>query len=358
MNKVILVYHRKDMDGITSGAIARRYFKTQNYDIREIPFDYNDPFPEDIPDGSTIYFMDVVMKPYEKMTPLRNRCKVFVIDHHKTWIESPDAKNFLGLTSTEKSGCMLTWEYFYHDVEMPKMIEYLGRFDIWDHSDEELWKEAIVPMNLAALGQNVHPSIKRPGEPLDNFIDSYLNDYFKLNKESQEARIKELIAVGKQIWNYVYLDDAQTAKAAAMECTFDGKPAIVINSRRTSLVFDSVFDPARHYMMIVWYKSTKGYEVSLYCPDPSPEKDLSKIAEKFGGGGHEGACGFTADYIDFRGMRGIGCQSRQMIILKRDPETGNLYHPSNKETQFKQGLLTKPDTPDKDLGSPYGFDKG
>jgi len=232
MKHVTLVYHRKDMDGFTSGAIARRYFQTAGYIIREIPFDYNDDFPQDLIGGTIVIFMDVVIQPYSMMRVLQQKYKVIVIDHHKTWIDNEWAKDFLGHTSTEKSGCMLTWEYFYPKEPMPKLVEMLGKFDIWDHSDEKLWKDMLVPVNLAALAQNIHPSIKRPGEPIVNFLDVYLNDYFKNNNRSEDARTEELAIVGRQIWNYVYLDDAQTASAAACDCIFDGHPAIAINSRR------------------------------------------------------------------------------------------------------------------------------
>lgn len=338
METVTIVYHRKDMDGLTSGAIARHYLKSKNYNIREIPFDYNDDFPTDIPEGSKIVFMDVVIQPYEKMLDLKNRYKVIVIDHHKTWIKFSESESFMGLTSTEKSGCMLTWEYFYPNVEMPKLVKNLGLFDIWDKEDAMRWKDEIVPLNFAALSQNAHPSIKRPGEPLDNFLDSYINDYFKMNTESQDARIKELIAVGKQVWNYTFYDDAQTADAAAMECEFFNHNCIVINSRRNSFAFDTVYDPKKHYMKISWYYTKNGYAFSLYSDDvkDDPSKDLSKIAVLYGGGGHAGACGFNADYVHMFNVKENNKDIMCIVALKRDPNTGLLYHPNEPNKFYKE----------------------
>jgi oligoribonuclease NrnB/cAMP/cGMP phosphodiesterase (DHH superfamily) len=350
METITIFYHRKDMDGLASGAIARHYLKSKNYSVREVPFDYYDDFPTDIPEGSKIVFMDVVIQPYAKMFELKDRYKVIVIDHHKTWIETPGANTFMGLISTEKSGCMLTWEYFYPNIEMPKLIKNLGLFDIWDKEDAMRWKDEIVPTNFAALSQNMHPSIKRPGEPLDNFIDSYINDYFKLNTESQEARMRELIAVGKQVWNYTYYDDAQTASAAAMECEFFNHNCIMINSRRNSFAFDTVYDPKRHYMKISWYYTKDGYSFSLYCDDAvtDPSKDLSKIAKLYGGGGHAGACGFQADYVHLFDVEENGKKIKCMVALKKDPNTGLLYHPNEPTKFYKERVLelVKDQTPE------------
>ncbi len=64
--------------------------------------------------------------------------------------------------------------------------------------------------------------------------------------------------------------------------------------------FDSVYDPEKHDMMIaITVNKNKKYDISLY--GTKPEYDLSLIAKKYGGGGHNSACGFSADSIFFKG---------------------------------------------------------
>jgi nanoRNase/pAp phosphatase (c-di-AMP/oligoRNAs hydrolase) len=43
----------------------------------------------------------------------------------------------------------------------------------------------------------------------------------------------------------------------------------------------------------------KQWRVSLYHAPSKEHHDLSKIAVKYGGGGHRGACGFKTDKLPF-----------------------------------------------------------
>ena len=309
---IVIVYHRRDMDGITSGAIARHYFKNKGVAFKELPFDYNDKFPiESIEEGSELYFMDVVCQPYSFMKELNEKFKLTVIDHHKTFIDDPASEGIAGLRTEKWSGCILTWTYFYPKLPLPKLVYYLGQFDAWHRDNWEEWNNASVPSNFGALAQNVHPSIKRPGIPTDNFLDKYLDDYFAGNKEALAATETRIIEVGQQIWTYQFLEYSQTAEKAAIEAivTIPAPPgvkqigerlrAVVINSRLNSFGFDSVFNPERHDCMISWYmgKTPGIYEVSLYSP--RKEIDLSALAVAMGGGGHAGACGFQASKVNF-----------------------------------------------------------
>jgi len=309
------------MDGFTSGAIARHYFKSKGIPFKEIPFEYYDTFPVDeIEAGSTVYFMDVVQQPYEKMGEYNQKFKLVVIDHHKSFLEHPVAKDLAGLRSTEFSGCMLTWKYFYHDVPMPRLVFYLGKFDIWDREPWSDWVEKCVPANFGALAQNVHPSIRRPGAQVDNFLDKYLDDFFSGNREEVESQIQTVIEDGKKVWTYMYLEYAQGAEKMAVEAalqiplpdgqkdkygnTFQNLNVVVMNSRMNSFGFESVFDPEKHHAMVSWYMSrTPGvYEVSMYTPK-TEGIDLTLLAKKFGGGGHAGACGFKCSEVIFGKIR-------------------------------------------------------
>ena len=305
-----LVYHRKDMDGITSGAIAKYYYTINNIPFKEIPFDYYDQFPnEDIPDGSDVIFMDVVIQPYTEMTKLRNRCKVRVIDHHATWIDSPDAKNFPGLMSTAESGCILTWRYFFSKFPIPELIYYLGQFDAWHRDDWEEWRTKDVPANFGAMALNIHPQFKRVGSPDNvNLLEAYIKAYFEKDKETVHKILNTILLYGNVVWNYIYTDYAHTSEQAAVECYLanpDGGnyKAVAINSRMNSFGFDSVYNPDKHDCMIAWYmtKTPGVYTVSLYTE--KKDIDLSKIAVQMGGGGHKQACGFKVSKVDFITVR-------------------------------------------------------
>lgn len=48
-----------------------------------------------------------------------------------------------------------------------------------------------------------------------------------------------------------------------------------------------------------FYRTAKGWTVSLYHAKHRTDLDLSAIATKFGGGGHRGACGFQCETLPF-----------------------------------------------------------
>ena len=54
-----------------------------------------------------------------------------------------------------------------------------------------------------------------------------------------------------------------------------------------------------HDALCGFYFNGKKWTVSLYHAKHRTDLDLSKIAVKYGGGGHRGACGFTTEIFPF-----------------------------------------------------------
>ena len=63
-----------------------------------------------------------------------------IIDHHENAINSIKAhqsSNIELFVDTKYSGCMLTWMYCYGNKPFPKIINHIGKKDIWDFSDHD-----------------------------------------------------------------------------------------------------------------------------------------------------------------------------------------------------------------------------
>jgi hypothetical protein len=111
--------------------------------------------------------------------------------------------------------------------------------------------------------------------------------------------ISNLIEKGRTIVAYNKQSDAEYAREYAYEIEFEGLRALCINStKHSSMILESVYDPLKHDIMIVYTQGRSGYRVSLYTT--KPEVDCSKIAEKYHGGGHVSASGFATKVLPFK----------------------------------------------------------
>lgn len=263
-------YHRSDFDGHCSGAIVKHKYP----ECEMIGADYNDA-PPLMQEGEVIFVVDICFKP-EDMKRLANHHKLIWIDHHETSIDKiyksgihPD-----GLRSVEFSGCELTWMFLFPDNEMPQAVRYLGRYDIWDHENP----------HVLAFQYGLREGINTlPDTPIwKELFEPGTTEKFLVNN---------FIKTGETILRYQNRQNEIYAKGMAYEAEFEGLRAIVMNKPFTnSKAFDSVYDPEKHDIMILFGVKPDECKYTLYSD--KPEIHVGKIAEKHGGGGHAGAAGF------------------------------------------------------------------
>jgi len=151
-------YYHSDLDGRCAGAIV----KYQVPDCEMIQIDYGDELPWEELEGETVYMVDFHMNDVGDQLRLDEICKkVIWIDHHKSAVDNLDeiAKH-RGLYKTEafvvddgRAGCELTWEWFHGRKAMPLAVHLLGRYDVWDHSDQR-----VVPFQYGMRMRDTRPS--------------------------------------------------------------------------------------------------------------------------------------------------------------------------------------------------------
>lgn len=274
-NQMKCFYHKADPDGKCSGAIV----KMAHPDVQLIPYNYGDKFPwESIKPGEPVFMVDVSLQP-EEMNRLNGISDLTWIDHHTSAISAIDP-DIGGLRRVGSAGCELTWEFLNGSEEVPLAVTYIGRYDVWDKSDEKLWKEKLVPLTMGLRGQNISP---------DNLP-------FWENLFSKPEIIEKLIQAGKVILGYQKEQSKSHGDESYYEGTFAGKKAIFGNAGRGSESFEGFFDPAKHDLMVSYsHTKDKQWRVSLY----SAKVDVAELAKKYGGGGHKGASGFIAKDLSF-----------------------------------------------------------
>jgi uncharacterized protein len=264
---VYCIHHSADLDGHCSGAIVKFYEKS----TKLIGIDYGQKldllqFHRD----DEVYMVDFSLS-YPQMIELSNRCKLVWIDHHKSSLKI-DLKQFNGLAlihDLTKAACELTWNYF-SCFPPPEAVYLLGRYDVWDHRNPK-----VLPFQYG-----MNSIVTTPDSKIWNSL--FQNDAISSKK------VKEIIEKGKNILDYVIIQNEKLCKSSAFELEFEGYRWVAINMPNgSSTTFDSIKDEYDN-MMSYSFDGDK-WKFSLR----STAIDVSKIAEKFGGGGHKGAAGFS-----------------------------------------------------------------
>jgi len=242
------------------------------------PIQYGQTLSIDDVRGRDVYMLDFCLQPFSLMEELASACYLVWIDHHKSAIEEAISREFVChdmLTRIGDAGCELTWEYFFGNIEMPRAVYLLGRYDVWDHSDPDT-----LPFQYAMRVKSMSP-------------DSHAWWECLFAMESMNAIVRD----GETILEYVNMSNAEYAKYA-FETELDGVRCIALNRMCTnSQAFDSAYDPDKHDAMLTFGWRNGQWTVSLYAT--KADTDMSALAKRYGGGGHKGAAGFQCDTLPF-----------------------------------------------------------
>ncbi|MFA5025041.1 MAG: DHH family phosphoesterase [Candidatus Shapirobacteria bacterium] len=269
----MICYFHEDLDGICSAAIIKHKYPW----VELIPLNYGDDYDEKIFSrnfkNETIFFVDITTQPVSIMSELTILNRVIILDHHITAINNIKALNWEpeGILDTSKAGCELAWQYCFPYQELPLPVYYLGRYDVWDHSNE-----LTLPFQYGMRLLNLAP---------DSHYWKYL---FAGHKDSYALIIED----GELVIEWEKTQNAKRA-ANAFEAEFEGLRAIVCNGDSGSPLFDSVYNEDKHDIMVSFiYTKNKVWTYGLYST--KPDVNCGEIAKRRGGGGHFSASGFQS----------------------------------------------------------------
>jgi hypothetical protein len=265
-------YHNADWDGRCSAAIVS--FCHSEAELHGV--NYPDRvFKEVISPGETVYLVDFSF-PIEDMIWLADNTDLHWIDHHQTAIDTWRAtgREFpKGIQRSGTAACILTWNYLFPNANLPYTVEMLGRYDVWDLSEDVLSFQ---------FGIGV--------EKLDLADDE---DNWKALFRNAPSITQRIIANGKVIQEYATKQNADYCTATCFDADFEGLHVCVANRARTSSqLFDSLWNPKVYDAMMTFYHTDPDHiKVSLYST--KPEVECGQICKRLGGGGHRGAAGFS-----------------------------------------------------------------
>ena len=288
-------FYHTDMDGKCAAAIVYKKMKNQEDDrtgFEYIPINYNQEFPFDrIKKNEKIIIVDFSLQKEGEFEKLLDITKYVIwIDHHKTAIEKHAylEHKIKGLRKDGIAGCELTWQYFFPDMEVPRVVQLIGDYDVWGFR----------------FGEETH----------------YLQNGIKTHNTEPTSRLWEdwfdgigvdsLIEEGKIVMCYRNNYYKNLIDQWAFETMFEGYTAICCNAGSvSSQLFDSVSED--YDLMIPFVFDGKQWTISLYT---KKEIDCSEIAKKYGGGGHKKAAGFQCKNLPFVEMLDFHFQDKVKII--------------------------------------------
>jgi uncharacterized protein len=294
----ILIYHHYDQDGYLAASVARLFLSNHPYNQLVFRVGKHDGKHDEeaLAAAEVIYLLDYVL-PKELMQKYYDR--IVWIDHHqssmnemKVKVEIHHTEPIKGLRKIGESGCLLTWEYFidsefsdrvtkqvWYTGELPEVIKLVNDRDVWNWEFGE---------ETAAFHESSSMILHEYNE-WENLIK---NDKFTLKRVNS----------GKQLLNFIRNVVDNYNKSFSWEGWFEGYRVAFLNG--SSVISGELHrrlrDAHPHVSFVVAFMFRQDkVTVGLYRNDKSKQANLGIIAGKYGGGGHEGAAGFTISHREW-----------------------------------------------------------
>lgn len=289
----LIIYHRVDWDGYTSGAVALKAIP--NADI--LGWNYGDPLP-DVSAYKTVVLVDLTISDKNDYTWMyENADKLIWIDHHSNAISKITNTNIRGVRQDGIGACVLTWNYFFAGQELPPHVALIGTFDVFRKDGKfATWPNAW--SYQLALNQYGPAATKKDADKRVKLALRYINEppqitfkRIKMGEDLEEQRSQEEVKTFNNA-QFVKHNGITICKLIA-----DGQPAMLIKTNSDNHTADLFVIRSVEPLQSGQTK----YKISLRVPERS-NVDASKIARQFGGNGHEKAAGCLMTAEEFENL--------------------------------------------------------
>lgn len=277
-----VIYHSADLDGIFCREIARKAMDQDNVVAEYIGWNYGDPLPAIAPTDD-VYMLDI------SIDGLMGHPNLTWIDHHGTAIQKYKGGVRTTYCIDGVAACRLAWQWFFvkdgalpmdkqlfidRRVVEPEAVRLAGEYDVWDHRDHAA---LLLQYGIRTLGYDKVASL------------------VSFEKQSFQ-HLQDIITVGGVAHQYAKNTNASLVRGRGHLIVWEGLHWLALNTAQcNSLTFEAGVLP-QHDALLAYYFNGKCWVVSLYGITNKPH-DLSRIAVKYGGGGHKHACGFTCQTL-------------------------------------------------------------
>ncbi len=263
---IVVIYHKRCEDGFGAAYAAwKKFGDTAEY----LPAGYGDDLPEGL-EGKEVYILDFCYEIEGAMDRLAAITqKLVVLDHHASsrgLVESTPNHVY----DATRSGATIAWTYFHPNTPMPRLMAYL--------EDGDLYRFAL-PETADIFSYLVV-------QPYDFVV------WDDIVRRLEEATTRQEILTKASIYTEYFEKMSHLCVEAAKKVRFEGHecyfatalPSITMRS----YVGHQLYTKLPPIALIVT-AHPDGFGVSIRSDG---SVDVSKIAEKYGGGGHPGSSGF------------------------------------------------------------------
>jgi oligoribonuclease NrnB/cAMP/cGMP phosphodiesterase (DHH superfamily) len=191
-----------------------------------------------------------------------------VLDHHKSAEETCGDLDFCHFDMNH-SGAYLAWDYLFPDDNIPLLISYVEDRDLWK------WELPHTEEVLSAVD-----SFEKTFENWD-MLHGYLD-------AAESIRWKKVKNMGEGILQYKR-NLIKSLLANSYKTNILGNEVPIVNAPFFQSEMASFLAEGQPFAA-AYYFDGEGYKFSLRSKEDGA--DVSKIASKFGGGGHKNASGF------------------------------------------------------------------
>lgn len=304
-------FYHNDPDGWCSAYWIRKYLEREGIPFIKddfIEMNYDKHVPNIIYEKhEPVFIVDFSFDEIEllKIWNLTGKSPVW-IDHHKSSIEKyenfrfPQGEPIDGIRYDGIAACALTWSYFFHELAdqpfcawdklhtpaeimqgIPLFTQYIHLWDTWqwkDHPDSKEINEFITFISITLDG------------PFNNGWDMFADD--------TETKTASNVGSRMIMFRDGYSETCCNSIGKIIE--FEGFKCFACNMPKCNSEWFTSVDPSTYDILMPFYYSmqTKQFLISLYCQNS--DIDVSKIAVKYGGGGHKGAAGFQCRDLPFK----------------------------------------------------------
>lgn len=264
-----MIYHQGCLDGLA----AAWCFSRMPAEVEFIPGTYQKP-PPALRDR-IIFLVDFSYKLDVIKELLAAGNTVTLLDHHASAIEElrsiqNETAFMMQRSTTLKSGAIIAWEYCNYGVPPPALLLHIQDRDLWQFRMQHT-------VEICEALYTLWPSFEE----------------FTALVEGGNNAIQGLFEKGSLLVTKQKRNVESVLRACTRYIEFEGDQIPIVNAPHF-LASDIGNELAiAHPFSITYYDTKDGRKYSLRSSKCNPDaRDVSKIAEKFGGGGHPNAAGF------------------------------------------------------------------
>jgi oligoribonuclease NrnB/cAMP/cGMP phosphodiesterase (DHH superfamily) len=274
--KPLCIYHGFCADGFTAAWVVWRWYGVGQVEFHAATHGESPPAVN----GREVYLVDFSYPRPVIEAMARHATKLTVLDHHVT--AAQDLEGLIrnggvvdGVFDMEKSGCLLTWEWFFKHKPPPQVLLAVNDHDLWRF--ELPWTREIF------LALTSYPYDFAIWETLmgNDRLDALRQEGMTLERKQQKD-IAEIIAAGSHL------------------ITMAGHtvPACNVPSHWASDT-GHLLAQGHPFAACFWID---GEKIAFSLRSAPEGLDVSEIAKQFGGGGHPHAAGFKLPWTAYRSI--------------------------------------------------------